>query len=403
MQTIKLYDTNPYDQTFECRLVQVRPGETPGTTIVIPDQSLFFPEEGGQTPDQGTLAGYPVLDVQISGPAGEELIAITLDTSKKGQPLTEGLAVSGVIDWAHRYSNMQNHSGEHILSGLLHSLYGYENVGFRLSEKTVTLDTSGQLDDAQILDLERRANEIVWKNVPITCEYPEKKILDSMDYRSKIELTGPVRIVTIEGVDVCACCAPHVQRTGEIGLIKIVDVCHNKNDMRLTIVCGARALEEIQMQQAQLTQVSHQTKVPRAEAGKGVQVLLDSINQLKESRRDLQLKYIDARLALIEKTEEEAGLTDRSSRDLWIFEDPMDNLTQRNLMNQLCEKGYRFAGVFAGSNKDGWNYLIGSRNEDARSINTILRDQFGARGGGKPAMVQGSVQSVEEEIRKALG
>lgn len=406
--TIKLYDEHPYDTAFTATILETAPGTTRATANVILNRTLFFPEEGGQTPDRGTLAGCPVMDVQIKG----DIITHTLDISHiagDGEDMPAALAagceVSGELDWEHRYSNMQNHSGEHVLSGILHTLYGYENVGFRLSDNTVTLDTSGQLTDEQILDLERRANEVVWRNVPITCEYPAPEVVAALEYRSKKAIAGAIRIVTVEGVDVCACCAPHVRRTGEIGLIKILDVLHTKNDMRLTIVCGSRALAEMQTYQQALTAVSHITKVPRVETPAATQRLLDEIGALKEAVKNAQIRYIDMRLAAIAEDEQIAAGTenpDLSAKSVWIFEGPLDNLAQRNMMNQLCEMGYRYAGVFAGSDEDGWRYLIGSRADDARLPNNILREQLAARGGGKPEMVQGSLTATQDQVLAAL-
>ena len=154
MKTEKFYDDRPYDTGFTSEVVSCTPGKAVGTWQLVLAGTLFFPEEGGQTPDRGTIDGAEVLDVQIR----DDVITHTV---RREAPFAEGTAVHGTIDWDHRFSNMQNHSGEHILSGLLHSLYGYENVGFHLSDNTVTLDTSGQLDDARLLDLERRANDVV--------------------------------------------------------------------------------------------------------------------------------------------------------------------------------------------------------------------------------------------------
>ena len=265
MQTVKLYDENPYETCFEAAVREVSVNEKAGTAAIVLDRTLFFPEEGGQTPDTGVLAGLPVTDVQIRN----GVIIHTVRFAKESPVPREGATVSGTIDWTHRFSNMQNHTGEHILSGLLHSLYGYENVGFRLSDNTVTLDTGGQLDDAQLCNLERRANEVIYRNVKVTCEYPPEEVLQKLAYRSKKELPGPVRIVTIDGVDVCACCAPHVRRTGEIGLIRIIDVLHTKTNMRLTIVCGSRALEYTQHSFEQLRSISRLTNMPKERAADG--------------------------------------------------------------------------------------------------------------------------------------
>lgn len=392
MNTIKYYDDTPYETAFSSRVISASPGRENGTLDVILEGTLFFPEEGGQTPDRGTLAGHRVLDVQIR----EGIITHTL--SGAGESIAAGQTVSGTIDWEHRYSNMQNHTGEHILSGLLHSLYGYENVGFRLSDHTVTLDTSGQLSDDQILDLEKKANEVIWRNVPVTCSYPDPAALAALSYRSKKEIDGPVRIVTIEGVDACACCAPHVRRTGEIGSIRILDVLHTRTNMRLTIVCGVRAIEMEQARQSQVSRVSHLVNEPQETIADGVQRLLDQLASCQEEIRNLHAAYVDNRLQAIRS----ALPDDPSSRDEWIFESSLDNLTQRKFMNGLCDLGFRYAGVFVGRDETGYHYLIGGRGADARIINQHLKDSLGAHGGGKPDMVQGSVAADKERILKVL-
>lgn len=401
-ETIRLYDTQPYDTEFDAAILSSR-SETPGEILVVLSATLFFPEEGGQTPDRGTLAGLRVADVQISR---DLIITHTLKVDPKETDtalatiLAPGQNVHGVLDWQHRYSNMQNHSGEHILSGLLHNLWGYENIGFRLSDNTVTLDTSGILSEGDLLSLEEKANEAVWSNVPITCEYPPEEILRHLDYRSKKEIDGRIRIVTIEGIDVCACCAPHVQRTGEIGLIKILAVDRSKDSTRLTIVCGRRALLEMQKRQRQLEKASHLMNEPQENISSGVQRLLTEVAELKETCRSREQQYLEARLAQIRA--QFSGSSPLFGRDLYLFEQDLSVLSQRSFMNALCEMGWRFAGVFVGSDAGGWKYLIGGRGADARIPNGILRDAFQARGGGKPEMVQGTVMASEEALLRAL-
>ena len=416
MQTVKLYDEKPYETCFDAAVLEVSVNEKAGTAAIVLDRTLFFPEEGGQTPDTGVLAGLPVADVQIT----DGVIVHTVRLAK-GSPLPrEGDAVSGTIDWAHRFSNMQNHTGEHILSGLLHSLYGYENVGFRLSDHTVTLDTGGQLDDARLSDLERRANEVIYRNVKVTCEYPPESVLQKLEYRSKKEITGPVRIVTIDGVDVCACCAPHVRRTGEIGLIRIIDVLHTKANMRLTIVCGSRALEYTRHEFEQLRSISRLTNMPKERAADGVQRLLDEISQQKEALRELENAYMDKvaaaaagalsrEPATVSAGDPPAGglpeaLAEGSfGRDLWLFENALSTVSLRNLMNRLCDLSlYRYVGVFTGSEEEGYKYFAGGRGADARLVSNTLKETLGGRGGGKPEMVQGSVKAGKDAILAAL-
>lgn len=402
--TIKLYDGKPYETEFDGTVVSVTPGRKKNTLNIVLDRTLFFPEEGGQTPDRGVLDGFQVIDVQIR----DNIITHTVQYSAPKDPAVSqipsvGQTVHGSIDWEHRYSNMQNHSGEHILSGLLHSIYGYENVGFRLSDNTVTLDTSGQLDDKQIDDLEMRANAAVWSNVAISCRYPSADELANMEYRSKKAIEGPVRIVTIEGIDCCACCAPHVARTGEIGLIKILNVLHEKNSMRLTIVSGKRALLEVQKRQRQIEQISHLTSMEQDKVTDGVQRLLDENNKLKLQLTEKERQAIIQRLSQIPEGHE----------DIWLFESGLSAFGHRDLVNGIIARGHRFGGVFLSDqpleNADktdqeiNFRVIIGAgRGEDARAVGNLLKSELKFRGGGKPEMIQGQVHASRDQILAVL-
>ncbi len=394
-KTIKLYDNTPYADEFDAVILDVQPAQRENLAAVVLDATLFFPEEGGQTPDQGLLAGFPVADVQIEA---DGCITHFLELPPHTAPdavLRAGETVHGQLNWAHRFSNMQNHSGEHILSGLLHRRYGYENVGFRLSEHTVTLDTAGELTAEQVQELEQEANAAVWRNLPVHCTYPPAEELEKLSYRSKKAVDGPVRIVSIEGIDMCACCAPHVARTGEIGLIKILSAEKNRSATRLTFLCGGRALAEMQRRQEELLRVSHLIHEPVETVSCGVQKRLDEIYALKGSLYRKELQYIDARLAALPPGD--------ASSDIYLFENDLSPRAQRELMNRLCEQGGRYAGVFAGSDTDGWKYLIGSRTADARIPGALLVRELGARGGGKSDMVQGSLHAAADRIRQVLG
>ena len=391
-QTRRLYDDDAYAADFEAVVLSAAAGAR-NTLEVVLDQTLFFPEEGGQTPDRGTLAGFPVKDVRIR----DGIITHYLQV-RESDPLPEaGQTVHGRIDFAHRFSNMQNHTGEHILSGLLHNLYGYENIGFRLSDHTVTLDTGGLLDDEALAGLERRANEVVWSNVPVVCAYPSPDELAALSYRSKKEIDGPVRIVTIEGIDRCACCAPHVARTGEIGLIRILDAVREGQHMRLTIICGSRALEDLQVKTRQLAQISRLTSLPQERASEGVERLLQENIRLREQCRQQERSYVDR---LVQQYAAAAG--DASGKDAIVFENSLSAAAQRELMNQLLEYPFRFAGVFVGNDKDGWHYCIGSRRHDARLPGKMLREELNARGGGSSLMVQGSVGAPRAGLENHL-
>ena len=393
--TVKLYDTEPYSGVFKARVLSSQPlPPADGGKGLIPlqvelDRTLFFPEEGGQLPDTGTLNGYAVTDVQISGDVIRHTVLCT-----GPDDFAPGTEAEGVLDWETRFSKMQNHTGEHILSGLLYRQYGYRNIGFRLSDNTVSFDTSGDLTREQILQLERDANAVVFRNVPVTAEYPDPDVLAGTDYRSKMEIDGPVRLVTIQGVDVCACCAPHVARTGEIGLIKILRAQRFKGGTRLFILCGRRALEEMQRRQTLLEEISHMTNRPQEEADDAVRFLLSEIADLRAQVRDLEYKNAFLRIESVDAQEE----------NVFLFAGEMDAIVHRNLVNRLCEEHPGYCGVFCGSDEAGYRFIIGrgSQTLDCRIPCGALREKCGAKGGGKPEMVQGSAAAKEEVIRAVL-
>ena len=179
----KLYYEDPYQKTFTAQVLSCEPGKK-GRYQVILDQTAFYPEGGGQPYDIGMLGGVKVLEVhEKDGHVVHETEA----------PLTVGGTVTGEIDWQRRYDHMQNHSGEHLFSGLLHRHYGYDNVGFHMGEDEITVDFNGPLTMEQVEALEREANEVVYANGPIRITYPTSEELEKLEYRSKKELTGPVR------------------------------------------------------------------------------------------------------------------------------------------------------------------------------------------------------------------
>lgn len=213
--TKKLYDLDSHLSVFSAQVLACDPaGE--GRWQVLLDQTAFFPEGGGQLPDQGTLDQANVLDVQESGPD----ILHTTDA-----PLTVGTSVTGTLDWPLRFRRMQCHSGEHIVSGTAHSLYGCTNVGFHLGENEVILDFDKELSQEQLDTIETIANQVIWENRPVLAEYPDPAVLRDLEYRSKLDLTENVRIVTIPGCDVCACCAPHVNAPGRSASLNCCPPC----------------------------------------------------------------------------------------------------------------------------------------------------------------------------------
>ena len=368
---------------------------------IILDRTVFFPEGGGQSSDIGWICSagnmngsstgmFAVTDVQIMDGMIRHMVRCSIDSE---QPFRAGDEVFLQINWERRFGFMQNHTGEHILSGLMHNRYGFDNIGFHLSDNSVTLDVNGQLNEEEILLLEWEANEVIYRNLPVELSYPDKGMLGEINYRSKIEIEGQVRLVTIPDVDVCACCATHVRMTGEIGLIKIVKTLRFNGGMRLFIVCGRRAFALMQKRQQRIEEVSHLTNRSQDEIGDGVKHLLDEIGELKQKNRDLEYKAAFLRLNMIPGDQ----------KNVFLFVGDMDNIVQRNLVNRLCEEHDGFCGVFAGSDKEGkYRYIIGSRKMDSRDVQKALREKLGAKGGGKPEMIQGSVTGTESCIAEVL-
>lgn len=383
--TKKLYDLDAYGTEFEAKVLiceEVKKKDTTGYAVTL-DQTLFFPEEGGQSPDQGTINGISVLDVQIK----KDVITHTLAAS-----VEVGSTVKGKIDWKHRFYNMQQHSGEHIFSGLVHSRFGYENVGFHLSDQTVTMDFNGVLSEADVAEVEYAVNEAIIKNIPIEVTFPTKEELETLDYRSKIEIEGQVRIVTIPGYDVCACCAPHVKRTGEIGMLKVLNVQSYKGGVRISILCGFRALLEFRKKAEVLSELS--AKLSANQEGLG-----EAVDKLKNTNQAMKAKLAAANEKMMQQKLSEIPA---EQDDVLLFEEDLDVPVMRNAVNALVEAHSGICGIFAGSDADGYHYIIGSRSKDCRETAAALREKFGAKGGGKPEMVQGSVTASEADIRSVL-
>ena len=233
--TRKIYYEDVHQTDFTAVVTECVPAKEEGYYLIVLDASAFFPEEGGQSADKGTLNGQEVLDVSIKQGILYHKMTCELPT---------GTEVTGHVDWNRRFDFMQQHSGEHMISGLLHSHFGLENVGFHLSDREVTLDMNGEVSLEQLRLIEQEANAYVWKNLPVNISWPTAEKLVNLNYRSKLALTENVRIVEIPGVDLCACCAPHVDTTGQIGLIKIVNVQSHRGGVRINILCGGRALAD---------------------------------------------------------------------------------------------------------------------------------------------------------------
>ena len=390
MRTTKLYDLDAYATKFEAKVISCEKQECENTNAqkgivyaVVLDQTLFFPEEGGQTPDKGFLNEIVVCDVQIK----KDTITHYLE-----EPLQEGEVVTGQIDWQHRFFNMQQHSGEHLFSGLAYRKFGYKNVGFHLSNQIVTMDFDHAFTPEQLEEMEWEINQAIVSNVEIKTGYPEKEELNKLEYRSKIEIDGAVRIVEIPGYDICACCAPHVRRIGEIGMFKIQSAQNYKGGMRISFLCGFRALEEYRKKAQIITELSGILTTNQEN-------LAEHVGKLKTQVQALRTQLSNTKQMLMEDRIEKLPV---EQRDVVLFERDLDTPVMRIVVNKLVEKHEGICGVFAGNDVDGYNFIIGSKTVDCKEIASQLREKLEARGGGSSQMIQGSVGVTEDKIKEVL-
>lgn len=384
-KTVRLYDQDAYATKFEAEVLACEEVEKKEKKVyqVWLDQTLFFPEEGGQSPDMGTIDGIKVLDVQIK----DEVITHTL-----AAPLAVGTMVKGVVDWKHRFYNMQQHSGEHIFSGIVHNRFGYDNVGFHLSDSIVTMDFNGVITAEDIEKIETEVNQAIIENIPVEVSYPTKEELKVLEYRSKIEIEGQVRIVTIPGYDVCACCAPHVRRTGEIGMLKVMNVQSYKGGVRISILCGFRALEAFRQKADIITELMAQFSTNQ-------EALVENVTKLKNTNQTMKNQLASAKQELMEY---KVAAIPEDSENAILFESDLDTPVVRNVVNGLVEKFTGICAVFVGNDESGYQFIIGSKNKDCRQIAAALREKLSARGGGSDKMIQGSVAASQLQIEELL-
>lgn len=379
--TEKLFYHDSHRQTFTAKVLSCEPYKEQYKVVL--DETVFFPEGGGQYADTGFLDDVKVLDVHEK----EDVIYHTTE-----EPLAVGEKVSGKINWKERFEKMQQHTGEHIVSGLVNKRFGYSNVGFHLGSDYCTMDFDGPITREELKEIEFAANCAVWKNLDVEVSYPSKEALKDMEYRSKIEIEGQVRIVTVPGYDVCACCAPHVKKTGEIGLIKLVNMMNYKGGERITMLCGARALRDYDRKDDSVREISALLCAKEPEVSGAVEHLKKEQESLKGKNASLQQKLLAFRVQEIAVEEEITA----------VFDSELSGNAPREFMNLILDKGAKICAVFAGADETGYRYVIGSRSEDVRPISKKLNEAFAGRGGGKPEMVQGALKGSEAQIKALL-
>ena len=376
METKKLYYVNSHLSQFFGRVLCCQPCDR-GFEVIL-DQTAFYPEGGGQAADTGTLGAVRVLDVRERGGAIVHLC---------DGPVTVGQTLEGTIDYNLRFDRMQQHSGEHIVSGLINRRWGFHNTGFHMGTESTTIDFDGVIPAEALPELERLANEAVWQDLEVSCSVPAPEVLPTIPYRSKRALPWPVRIVEIPGYDICACCGTHVARTGEIGIIKLLSVIPFRGGVRMEMACGNRALGILNRAYDQNRQVSQAFSAQWQETGEAARKMNDLLSQYKFRITALERQIFAATAAGYAGT-----------GDVVHFEAGLDNVAVRELADAIAQVCGGTAAVFSGSDDAGYAFCLVSRTDDLRPLGKDLTRSLNGRGGGKPDCQQGRLQSPREAI-----
>ena len=349
---------------------------------VILDATAFYPEGGGQACDLGILGDVRVLETFERG----ETVVHLCDG-----PLSVGETVTGAIDWARRLDQMQQHSGEHILSGLIHGKFGGHNVGFHVGSGIMEVDFDCAMTLEEVLELERKANEAVWANLPIRSWYPSPEELPAVGYRTKKDLPWPVRIVEVPGFDKCACCGVHVGHTGEIGIIKVLSVAKFHQGVRIQMVCGGRAYEHLVKAYEQNRQVSQAFSAKVLETGAAAARMNEALNAEKFRANGLE-KQLFAQIA---ESYVNCG-------DVLLFRPDLTGVGIRDLAEAIATVSGGTTAVFSGVDGN-YNVALVNKSGDVKDLGSAMNKALNGRGGGKSGFFQGSVKATEAEIRQFFG
>lgn len=396
--TVLYYETDAYATGFSSEILSVKSEE--GCLLVELKETAFFAEGGGQASDRGILNGYPVADVQKKEghlwhyikPGDGNLQALS-------EAFRAGETVFGEVDYALRFSRMQMHLAEHLFCGIAHTKYGYDNVGFHLSD-VVTFDLDGPLTEEQIAEIERECNVAVWKNVPVRILFPTKEEADAMPFRSKLELEEGLRLVEIEGYDLCACCAPALRTTGEIGCIKIIDSMPHRGGVRLTLIAGERAYDDYRMLDAEQKNLMKLFSSVRGNTSAFAEIFMEKSANLHEENKELKKRltgfYTESLKGEIARAKEGG-----KAMVVKIFPEA-DEVQSRGMINACVKEYDGIVGIFRKNDAGSFQYVFGRREPSAekslRELAGELKAALGGRGGGSEVMIQGSVTAKEKEI-----
>ena len=379
MITQKLFECNAYLKDFDAQVLSCEE-EKNGYAVVL-DRTAFYPEGGGQPCDLGVLGGARVLDVHTR----DGVIVHSVDAPLSGR-------VHGAIDWDRRFDLMQQHSGEHLISGTAHRLYGVENVGFHMGAELITIDFDRVLRMEELAVVEAQVNAAIWANLETKISYFDSEAACDIDYRSKKAIEGQLRLVEFPGVDICACCGTHVARTGEIGLVKLLSVVKFHQGVRIELVCGRRAYEYLSAVTAQNRTISGLLSAKPLETAKAVERTLAELNQFKQEKALWEGRCF---AALSESL--------RGTGDVLLFEENLSPDSVRRLCVEIMAVCGGRCGVFSGTDEAGYAYALGQENGDLRALVKDMNAALNGRGGGKPNFAQGRVAAKRAEIEVFFG
>ena len=374
MITEKLYENNPYLKEFSAGVLSCEQGRA-GWDVVL-DRTAFYPEGGGQPCDLGTLGGARVLDVHEKAGA----VVHTVDAPLAG-------TVAGRIDWDRRFDLMQQHSGEHLISGTVHRLYGYENVGFHMGADLITIDFDGILTMEDLARVEAQVNEAVWADRETRVRYYDSEAACPEDYRSKKAISGRLRLVEFPSVDLCACCGTHVARTGEIGIVKLLSVVKFHQGVRIELVCGKRAYAYLAAVTAQNRAVSGLLSAKPMETAKAVERMQAELGRVKQEKALWQERCFAAAADRL-----------RGAGDVLLFEEGLGPDDLRRLCVAVMEVCQGRCAVFSGGDAEGSAYAVGQEGGDLRAFVKEMNAALGGRGGGKPFFAQGRAAASRKQI-----
>lgn len=376
MKTERLFYENVYLKEFNGKVLSCR--EQDGAFLVVLDRTAFYPEGGGQPAEGGWLGDCQVLDVKEDG---EEIVHIT------DKPLKVGEEVSGKINWERRFQLMQQHSGEHIVSGIIHNMFGYDNVGFHMGSEFITIDLNGMINEEQMSLIEKKANEYIWGNHEVRVFLPSEEERQNLPYRSKKELTGEVRLVEFPGADLCACCGTHVSYTGEIGLVKLVSVKKFREGVRMEMLCGKDAFDYLNINYQQNSQIAVAMSVK-------VDGTVEAINRQAREIADLKNELYLLKQESFKKTASNC----QNKGDVLLFEENLDGGDLHRLADGILDCCGGICALFSGNDETDYKFALGLRDGDVRALLNEMKAELGCRGGGKPFFAQGSVKCPKDKI-----